>query len=228
MSLFSELEVELGPPVAIFALMKAFNEDTFEKKVNLTAGVYRTAEGKPWVLPVVRHVERKLADNDSLNKEYLPILGLESFSIAATTVVNDPEVIPATKSQFTLIVRGMYSSPPSHGARIVEYVLTNPELLSQWEDHIKTMSSRIIDMRKQLREALEQLDTPGNWSHLTKHIGMFSYTGLNEIQSEHMVKKHHVYLLCSGRISMAGLNPSNVHYVAKAIHETVSSIPSKI
>lgn len=41
------------------------------------------------------------------------------------------------------------------------------------------MSSRIIEMRRLLREALEHLGTPGDWSHITSQIGMFSYTGLN-------------------------------------------------
>lgn len=40
--------------------------------------------------------------------------------------------IPAVKSQVTLIVRGMYSNPPSHGARIVAAVLRNPQLYEQW------------------------------------------------------------------------------------------------
>jgi aspartate aminotransferase len=34
--------------------MKAkFTADTHPKKVNLTAGAYRTGEGKPWILPIV-------------------------------------------------------------------------------------------------------------------------------------------------------------------------------
>lgn len=73
----------------------------------------------------------------------------------------------------------MYSNPPSHGARIVAYVLSNPELYAQWKDHIKTMSQRIIEMRNALRGKLEELKTPGDWSHITSQIGMFSYTGLN-------------------------------------------------
>lgn len=96
-----------------------------------------------------------------------------------TFVLNNKECIPTTKSQVTLIIRGMYSNPPSHGARIVAYVLSNPELYAQWKDHIKTMSQRIIEMRKALREKLEELKTPGDWSHITSQIGMFSYTGLN-------------------------------------------------
>lgn len=41
------------------------------------------------------------------------------------------EILPV-KSQVTLIVRGMYSNPPSHGARIVAAVLRNPQLYEQW------------------------------------------------------------------------------------------------
>lgn len=44
---------------------------------------------------------------------------------------------------------------------------------------IKTMATRVIEMRKSLREALEKLGTPGSWEHITSQIGMFSYTGLN-------------------------------------------------
>lgn len=50
-------------------------------------------------------------------------------------------------------------------------------------DCIKTMSSRIIQMRQALRQRLEELQTPGTWEHITQQIGMFSYTGLNGMYS---------------------------------------------
>ncbi|GLG94931.1 Aspartate aminotransferase [Gryllus bimaculatus] len=79
--------VQQGPPIEVFALNKAFLDDTFENKVNLGVGAYRTEEGKPWVLPVVRQVERDMAANETLNHEYLPVLGLDSFSAAATKML---------------------------------------------------------------------------------------------------------------------------------------------
>ena len=88
---------------------------------------------------------------------------------------------------------------------------------------IQTMSSRIIKMRSALLAALTQLNTPGNWNHITQQIGMFSYTGLNEEQVKILVEKYHIYLLKSGRISMCGLNENNVQYVAEAINEVVKS-----
>lgn len=85
------------------------------------------------------------------------------------------------------------------------------------------MSSRIIDMRQALRSKLEELKTPGDWSHVTSQIGMFSYTGLNPAQVEKLVKEYHVYLPKDGRISICGLNTKNVEYVATAINKVVTS-----
>ena len=46
-------------------------------------GAYRTDEGVPWVLPVVSKIEKELANDASLNHEYLPINGLPEFCDAA-------------------------------------------------------------------------------------------------------------------------------------------------
>lgn len=77
-------KVEMGPPIEVFALNKAFLEDSSPDKVNLGVGAYRTEEGKPWVLPVVKKAEKAIVDDATLNHEYLPVLGLDSFSSAAT------------------------------------------------------------------------------------------------------------------------------------------------
>lgn len=47
---------------------------------------YRTDEGQPWVLPVVKKVEQKIANDSSLNHEYLPILGLPEFRANASRI----------------------------------------------------------------------------------------------------------------------------------------------
>ncbi|MEQ2212999.1 hypothetical protein XENOCAPTIV_008039, partial [Xenoophorus captivus] len=47
---------------------------------------YRTDDCQPWVLPVVKKVERLLVEDDSLNHEYLPILGLPEFRSAGSKV----------------------------------------------------------------------------------------------------------------------------------------------
>lgn len=70
----------------------------------------------------------------------------------------------------------------------------------------RTMSSRIITMRASLRQKLEELGTPGDWSHITTQIGMFSYTGLSQEMCVFLKQEKHLYLLKSGRISMCGVS----------------------
>jgi len=88
------------------------------------------------------------------------------------------EVLPSALSQLTLIIRGMYSNPPNHGARVVAMALNDPGYFEEWRACIREMAERIKRMRSGLRERLEALGTPGDWSHVTRQIGMFSYTGL--------------------------------------------------
>lgn len=49
-----------------------------------------------------------------------------------TVVSNTTEVKEAVLSQFTLLVRGMYSNPPAFGSRIVSTVLNSSELRQEW------------------------------------------------------------------------------------------------
>ena len=60
MSLFSN--VEGAPPIEVFKLTRDFQADTDPQKVSLGVGAYRTEEGKPWILPVVKKAEQKLAE----------------------------------------------------------------------------------------------------------------------------------------------------------------------
>uniref|UniRef100_A0A0R3S101 Aspartate aminotransferase n=1 Tax=Elaeophora elaphi TaxID=1147741 RepID=A0A0R3S101_9BILA len=396
--------VEIAPPIEVFYMNKMYQDEPAQCKVNLTIGAYRTEEGKPWVLPVVREAEKRLSED--MGHEYLPVLGYEPFCNAAvelvlgkdspaikagkttgvqclsgtgslkagadflsfvmkmktiyiskptwgnhklifaragftdireycywdatnrcinmkgmladleaapenaivvlhgcahnptgmdpthdqwkqiaevckrrhlfpffdlayqgfasgdldadawavryfveqgleifcaqsfaknfglynerignlTVVVSDPLVLTSFKSQMSLVIRSNWSNPPNHGAKIVHMILTSPNMSVQWHDAIKTMSSRIKGMRQALRENLEKLGTPGKWEHITQQIGMFSFSGLNAEQVDHLVKKHKVFLLKNGRINICGINRENVEYVAKAINETVSNI----
>merc|ERR1719259_1180024 len=93
-----------------------------------------------------------------------------------TVVFKTKDLAINFRSQMTLIIRATYSNPPAHGCRIVDTVLKDPTLYKEWRDCIKTMADRIINMRAGLRQRLEKLGTPGDWSHITSQIGMFSYT----------------------------------------------------
>jgi aspartate/tyrosine/aromatic aminotransferase len=161
-------------------------------------------------LPII--VSQSFAKNFGLYGERVGTLSI---------VCESPGEVSNVTSQLDVIIRNLYSNPPKHGANIVRTVLSSPELYQEWRDELLAMSVRIQDMRKELYDELVTLGTPGDWTHITSQIGMFSFTGLSVAQSDAMVDKHHVYMLKNGRISMAGVTSSNVKYLAAAIDDVV-------
>lgn len=83
----STLNVAGAAPDPIFALAAKCREDPCPKKADLGIGAYRDNDGKPWVLPVVRKVEKILADDPKMNHEYSPLAGLKDFYDAGARLV---------------------------------------------------------------------------------------------------------------------------------------------
>ncbi|KNA06713.1 hypothetical protein SOVF_178490 isoform B [Spinacia oleracea] len=134
------------------------------------------------------------------------------------------DVASRVESQLKLVVRPMYSNPPIHGASIVAKVLKDKDLYDEWTAELKGMADRIISMRQQLFDALTARGTPGDWSHIIKQIGMFTFTGLNAEQVSFMRNEYHIYMTSDGRISMAGLSSRTVPHLADAIHAAVTRV----
>lgn len=51
------------------------------------------------------------------------------------------------------------------------------------------MAARIIQMRELLKGNLEKLGSKHDWSHITRQIGMFAYTGLRAEQMDKLMKE---------------------------------------
>lgn len=93
-------------------------------------------------------------------------------------VTSTPDQALHVRSQAEQIIRGMYSNPPSHGARVAAQIMKTPTLFTEWEQELRIMSSRLSEMRQILYETLISNNTPGDWSHLQSQIGMFTFLGL--------------------------------------------------
>ncbi|EXK40860.1 aspartate aminotransferase [Fusarium oxysporum f. sp. melonis 26406] len=119
--------------------------------------------------------------------------------------------------QLRFIIRTEYSTPPRTGCTIVKTILGDRELRSQWLTDVSSMSKRLGQVRSALHDGLNASDESGDFGHIIKQSGMFSYTGLRPQQVLRLKNEYHVYLSSSGRISMAGLNSTNVGYVVNAI-----------
>lgn len=121
------------------------------------------------------------------------------------------------QGQLKFLVRRIYSSPPSHGGHIVDGVMNNPALYAQWVSEVYQMRDRIRAMRQKLRDVLEQKVPNKDFSYLTTQKGMFSFTGLNPEQVARLQSEFAVYMVSNGRMCVAGLNSSNIDYVADAM-----------
>ncbi len=119
--------------------------------------------------------------------------------------------------QLKATVRRIYSSPAANGALLVSQVLNNPELFQQWQAEVEEMRQRILRMRGLLKEKLSQALPELDFSYLTQQQGMFSYTGLTAEQVDLLKQHYGIYLVRSGRMCTAGLNLSNIDYVAESM-----------
>jgi aspartate/tyrosine/aromatic aminotransferase len=151
-------------------------------------------------------------------QSFAKIMGLYGERTGALHfVLPDTETAGRVLSQVKIVIRTSYSSPPKHGARIAAMVLNDEGLRAEWLANLKDVTKRMNDMRQALRAELERLNTPGDWSHITKQIGMFSFTGLTTAQVDKMVKERSIYMTKDGRISVCGVTTKNVAYIAESI-----------
>ncbi|XP_044463926.1 aspartate aminotransferase, cytoplasmic [Mangifera indica] len=158
-------------------------------------------------------------------QSYAKNMGLYGERVGALSIVcKTADVAGKVESQLKLVIRPMYSNPPIHGASIVAAILRDRNLYNEWTIELKAMADRIISMRHQLYDALRARGTPGDWSHIIKQIGMFTFTGLNSKQVAFMTKEYHIYMTSDGRISMAGLSSRTVPHLADAIHAAVTQV----
>lgn len=86
------------------------------------------------------------------------------------------------------------------------------------------MAKRIDSARTLFVKKLKAIETPGNWSHILNQKGLFGFTGLNAKQVTVLKKKHHIYMLPSGRLNMCAINLSNIDYIANAFKDVVLNV----
>ncbi|KAL6544297.1 Aspartate aminotransferase 3, chloroplastic [Orobanche gracilis] len=132
-------------------------------------------------------------------QSYAKNMGLYGERVGALSIVcRTADVAGRVESQLKLVIRPMYSNPPIHGPSIVATILKDRAMFEEWTIELKAMADRIISMRQQLFDALRSRGTPGDWSHIIKQIGMFTFTGLNQDQVAFMTKEYHIYMTSDG------------------------------
>ena len=153
-------------------------------------------------------VAASCSKNFGLYRERVGLMAVISASATTTAAV---------LSHTLAIVRGIYSMPPDHGARVVAYILQNNDLKNLWLDELHTMRLRIQGLRDSFCDTMQDCIQTGRFDFVRQQKGMFSYLGLTEAEVLKLREDHSIYLLSSSRASIAGFSPNNMHYVCRAI-----------
>ena len=140
-----------------------------------------------------------------------------------TFVCDDSATAQKVLGQLKATVRRNYSSPATTGALLVNNVLQDEQLTASWKAELQEMRERIIKMRKILKDKLSLALPERDFSYLVKQQGMFSYTGLMAEQVDILKEQYGIYLVRSGRMCAAGLNLSNIDYVAESIAAVIKA-----
>ena len=146
------------------------------------------------------------------------IFGLYGERVGGLTIrAADADEAARVKSQVKLKVRANYSNPPTHGAAIVNTVLSDDRLRAVWGHELDEMRDRIAAMRVALADGLRAAGVDQDVSHITTQRGMFSYSGLSRDQMVRLREEFAVYGVENGRLCVAALNDGNLGYVAQAM-----------
>lgn len=134
-----------------------------------------------------------------------------------TTVCGSTHVVPLVASQIKSLIRGNYSNPPIHGARIVTTILKSHELTLEWKNELHNMCERVREMREALIAALLVKGKNCDFTPIHQQNGLFCFLGLSPEQVLKLRTEKAIYIPNNGRINVAGLNTQNVSYVAEAL-----------
>tara|TARA_R110002126_G_scaffold43475_21_gene124619 strand:- start:12060 stop:13256 length:1197 start_codon:yes stop_codon:yes gene_type:complete len=164
---------------------------------------------------------RYLADNvpelllcSSCSKNF----GLYRERIGAVSIVaQDSKVADIARVNLLSVVRSIYSMPPAHGAIIVSHILDSQELTALWHQELAEMRNRINDYRQLIIDKLSAEGVTEDFSFITRQHGMFSFLGINKAQIARLKAEFSIYMVGSSRVSISGLNHSNIDYFAKSV-----------
>ncbi|MEL0659132.1 amino acid aminotransferase [Psychromonas arctica] len=138
-----------------------------------------------------------------------------------TLVAEDSDIADSAFSQVKAGIRSNYSNPPCHGAAIVTTILNDAELYKQWVEEVAEMRNRIQEMRDLFVATLKEKGVKGDFSFISRQLGMFSFSGLTVEQVNRLKEEFAVYIVGSGRISVAGMTKNNMQPLCDALAKVI-------
>jgi aromatic-amino-acid transaminase len=157
---------------------------------------------------------RELLVASSFSKNF----GLYNERVGALTLIaQDSGAAETAFSQVKSLIRANYSNPPAHGAAVVTTILNDAALYAEWDKEVAEMRDRIQQMRNLFVATLKEKGVDRDFSFIAGQNGMFSFSGLTKEQVATLKDSHGIYIVGSGRISVAGMTRNNMDQLCTAI-----------
>ena len=135
----------------------------------------------------------------------------------AVMVTENSAIRQAIQSQIQSIARGIYSMPPSYGGALVDIILNDDKLRTQWMAEVEAMRCRMQDLRSLLVSKMNEYGSSKDFEFVKNQKGMFSFLCITPEQVQAVRDQHSVYFVGSSRVNIAGISKSNVDTLAKAL-----------
>jgi aromatic-amino-acid transaminase len=123
----------------------------------------------------------------------------------------------SAQATLAFLNRQNYSFPPDHGARVVQMILDDPALRSDWQSELEDVRAGMLKLRTSLAGELRQRTNSDRFDFIADHRGMFSRLGATPEQVAEMREKFGIYMVGDSRLNVAGLNDRTVPILAEAI-----------
>lgn len=135
----------------------------------------------------------------------------------AVMVTPNTQIKQAIQTQIQSIARGIYSMPPSYGGALVDIILNDDALKTEWMGEVEDMRTRMQDLRGLLVSKLNEYGASKDFEFVKKQKGMFSFLCITPEQVQAVRDQHSVYFVGSSRVNIAGISKNNVDALAKAL-----------
>ena len=134
-------------------------------------------------------------------------------------VITDIDKVKSNSLETMLseIARELYFHPPDHAASLINILLENEVLKSEWLLEIDHMQKRIETLRKKLSKSLQEKQKSDFFSFLNIQNGMFSLLPISQEGIMSLRNDNGIYLMPDGRVNIASLPENKIEYISSEI-----------
>lgn len=150
-------------------------------------------------------------------------LGLYDERIGSLSLVfkNEAE-IKVWEEDIRKVVRTSYSIPPVHGSLIASKILNDQRLYKRWESELTELREYIDFRRNLVINKMNELEITSIYLNTTSQRGMFMCLELSLEHIDHLRDKYGIYIIDTGRISIASLDETKIDYICETLKVTAN------